>query len=77
LKKIEFISSESANFLSIGKEPVIINFIPGLNIITGENKDKPDSKNGVGKCVDPSTLIDIIIEDKTVLENFIKFISKN
>lgn len=54
MKKIEFISSESVNFLSIGKEPVIINFTPGLNIITGENRDKPDSKNGAGK----STIID-------------------
>lgn len=37
------------NFLSIGNEPVVINFQNGLNIISGENKDKQDRKNGIGK----------------------------
>lgn len=56
MKKIEFLRLEVSNFLSIGNEPIIINFIPGLNIITGENKDKQDSKNGVGKSSIPDSI---------------------
>ena len=37
------------NFLSIGESPLEFNFKSGLNIITGINLDKDDSKNGVGK----------------------------
>lgn len=44
------------NFLSIGENSVEINFQPGISVITGVNKDKEDSKNGVGK----STLIDAL-----------------
>ena len=35
--------------MSIGTVPVEINFQPGVNIITGTNKDKTDRRNGVGK----------------------------
>ena len=44
------------NFLSVGDEPVSINFKPGIHIITGTNKDKQDRRNGVGK----STVADAI-----------------
>ena len=44
------------NFLSVGTEPVIVEFKPGLHIITGVNKDKQDRRNGVGK----STVADAI-----------------
>ena len=37
------------NFLSVGDEPVVVDFSEGLNIITGHNKDKMDRRNGVGK----------------------------
>lgn len=37
------------NFLSIGDDPVEVDFKTGLNIITGKNFDKPDRTNGVGK----------------------------
>ena len=44
------------NFLSVGDTPVVINFSPGINGITGINYDKEDSKNGVGK----STIVDAL-----------------
>jgi len=56
MKQIVFKSISIKNFLSVGEEPVVINFRPGLNIITGINKDKEDRRNGVGK----STIADAI-----------------
>lgn len=47
--KVLFKSISIKNFLSIGQEPVVIHFKPGLHIITGVNKDKEDRRNGVGK----------------------------
>jgi DNA repair exonuclease SbcCD ATPase subunit len=44
------------NFLSVGEVPVRIDFQAGINVITGVNRDKEDSKNGVGK----STIIDAL-----------------
>ena len=44
------------NFLSVGEVPVRIDFQAGVNVITGVNRDKEDSKNGVGK----STIIDVL-----------------
>ena len=49
MKKVNFKRIEIENFLSIGNEPVIIDFKSGINIITGINYDKEDSMNGVGK----------------------------
>lgn len=46
---IEFISVKGKNFLSIGENPVEINFKNGLNIITGKNLDKGGRSNGSGK----------------------------
>lgn len=37
------------NFLSIGETPVVIDFTPGIHIITGRNVDKPDRRNMIGK----------------------------
>ena len=56
MKYINFNSIKISNFLSIGKEPIEINFKTGLNIITGVNRDKQDRRNGVGK----STIADAI-----------------
>lgn len=56
MKEVVFKRVFIKNFLSIGDEPVEINFIPGIHIITGINLDKTDSKNGVGK----STIADAI-----------------
>lgn len=56
MKEINFKKVFIKNFLSIGDDPVEINFTPGIHIITGVNLDKMDSKNGVGK----STISDAI-----------------
>lgn len=49
MNNIQFKQINIKNFLSIGDEPVCVNFNTGLNIITGNNKDKEDRRNGVGK----------------------------
>ena len=56
MQYVFFKSVKITNFLSVGKRPVVINFKPGLNIITGKNYDKADRANGVGK----STMTDAI-----------------
>lgn len=56
MKQINFTSITIKNFLSIGEEPVTVDFKKGLHIITGENKDKPDRRNAIGK----STIADAI-----------------
>jgi DNA repair exonuclease SbcCD ATPase subunit len=48
MKKIQFNSVKIQNFLSVGKDPLEITFQKGINLITGENKDK-GGKNGIGK----------------------------
>ena len=49
MKKINFTKLTVKNFLSIGNEPVVINFKQGLNVIQGINRDEDDIHNGVGK----------------------------
>lgn len=49
MKKINFKRITVKNFLSIGKEPVVIEFKRGLNLIVGLNKDEDDIHNGAGK----------------------------
>ena len=56
MKHINFKKLSIVNFLSVGKEPVTINFEHGINIITGINKDMADRRNGVGK----STIADAL-----------------
>lgn len=56
MKYVEFEKVSIKNFLSVGEEPVVVDFNSGLNIITGNNKDKVDRRNGVGK----STVADSI-----------------
>lgn len=56
MKYVNFKELKIKNFLSVGEEPVIINFEKGLNIITGINRDKEDRRNGVGK----STIADAL-----------------
>ena len=46
---INFKKLAITNFLSIGNDPVVVEFTPGSHIITGINLDKPDRRNGVGK----------------------------
>jgi len=56
MQYVFFKNIKITNFLSVGKRPVVIDFKPGLNIITGKNYDKSDRANGVGK----STITDAI-----------------
>lgn len=56
MKHIDFKKLSISNFLSVGKEPVVIDFNEGINIITGTNKDMDDRRNGVGK----STIADAL-----------------
>jgi DNA repair exonuclease SbcCD ATPase subunit len=56
MKKVFFKKVTVKNFLSVGEDPVTIEFNKGLNIITGRNKDKPDRQNAVGK----STIADAV-----------------
>lgn len=55
MKVLRFSSVLIQNFLSVGETPIEIDFKTGLNVITGENKDK-GGKNGIGK----STIADAI-----------------
>jgi len=56
VRLINFKTLTIKNFLSVGNTPAVVNFQPGVNVITGINYDKEDSKNGVGK----STIIDAL-----------------
>lgn len=49
MRLITFKNLEGKNFLSFGDNLVKINLQQGVNVITGVNFDKEDSKNGVGK----------------------------
>ena len=56
MKKVNFKKLSIVNFLSIGEEPVTVEFNKGLHVITGKNKDKPDRRNAIGK----STIADAL-----------------
>jgi DNA repair exonuclease SbcCD ATPase subunit len=56
MKKVNFTKISIQNFLSVGEEVVSVEFKEGLHILTGNNKDKPDRQNAVGK----STVADAI-----------------
>ena len=56
MKKVNFKKISIVNFLSIGDDPVTVEFTKGLHVITGKNKDKPDRRNAIGK----STIADAL-----------------
>jgi len=56
MKRVEFKKVSIINFLSVGEDPVTVEFTKGLHIITGSNKDKPARRNAIGK----STIADSI-----------------
>jgi DNA repair exonuclease SbcCD ATPase subunit len=56
MKRVEFKKVSIVNFLSVGEDPVTVEFTKGLHIITGSNKDKPARRNAIGK----STVADSI-----------------
>ena len=49
MKNVNFHQLSIRHFFSIGDESVIVNFTPGIITITGENLDKEDRRNGIGK----------------------------
>ena len=49
MKSVAFKKLSVLNFLSIGEDPVTVEFNKGLHVITGINKDKPDRRNAIGK----------------------------
>lgn len=53
MKTINFKQIAIKNFLSVGEKGINLNFSSGINLITGENRDK-GGRNGVGK----STLVE-------------------
>lgn len=76
MKHVNFKQLTIKNFLSVGEKPVELTFKPGLNIITGTNKDKEDRRNGVGK----STVADALyfaIFGNTLREINAKYIKNN
>jgi len=56
MKKVNFKKLSIVNFLSVGEDPVTVEFRKGLHVITGKNKDKPDRRNAIGK----STIADAL-----------------
>jgi len=56
MKQVNFKRVAIQHFLSVGEEPVVVDFSKGLHVITGSNKDKPDRRNAIGK----STIADSI-----------------
>lgn len=54
MKKIDFKKIYIQNFLSIGNEPLDVEFQNGVNVINGINRDEEDIGNAVGK----SSIID-------------------
>lgn len=49
MRKIKFKTLTIQNFLSVGNDNVVIDFQNGLNLITGNNIDNPERRNGTGK----------------------------
>ena len=76
MKYVSFKELKIKNFLSIGEDPVTVNFEKGLHIVTGINRDKEDRRNGVGK----STIADALyfaIFGQTLRELKKNFIANN
>jgi len=56
MKNVLFKSLKIQNYLSVGNNPVCIDFNYVINLISGFNKDKPDRRNAIGK----STIADAL-----------------
>lgn len=64
MKNINFRKITIKNFLSVGPEPVVIDFKEGVNIIQGINRDEEATRNGAGKCLDKRTQIKVRMNDE-------------
>jgi DNA repair exonuclease SbcCD ATPase subunit len=49
MKRVIYKNLRGKNFLSIGNDEIVIDFKEGLSLITGDNIDLPERKNGIGK----------------------------
>jgi len=49
MKEVIFKTLRAKNILSIGNDEIVIDFVKGLNLITGKNNDNPERVNGIGK----------------------------
>lgn len=56
MKEVLFERIAIQNFLSVGEEPVVVDFFKGLHVLTGRNLDKPERANAIGK----STIADAV-----------------
>jgi len=63
MKTVNFTRIAIQNFLSVGEEPVIVEFNRGLHVLTGRNMDKPDRQNAVGKSTVADALYFAIFGD--------------
>lgn len=63
MKNVNFQRLTAVNFLSIGEDPVTVEFKGGLHVITGSNKDKPDRRNAIGKSTIADSLYFAIFGD--------------
>jgi hypothetical protein len=64
------------NFMSTGANIQTVELDnPGVTLVMGENLDLggSGSKNGVGKCLVPETVLDIVINDAGTLKTFTEF----
>lgn len=64
--KIEFGKLKIKNFLSFAEEEFDFSEHRKMALVCGKNLDLPGSKNGSGKCLDPSTRIRIEVDDEIV-----------
>lgn len=65
--RITFKKIEIHNFMSYVDETFDFDNVKGLNLVCGKNNDIPGSKNAVGKCLDPNTIIQIEA-DSSIIE---------
>lgn len=63
MKSVTFTKLTAKNFLSIGEDPVTVEFTEGLHVITGINRDKPDRRNAIGKSTIADSLYFAIFGD--------------
>ena len=61
MKRVDFKKVTIVNFLSVGEEPVSVEFTKGLHVITGKNKD------------DLQTAINLIKKEEDSLDIAIQF----
>lgn len=76
MRKISYKKLNIQNFLSVGNDTVSIEFQDGLNLITGNNIDNPERRNGSGK----SSVIEAFfyaLYGKTIRDIKLEFIINN